>query len=210
MTPIVLLGGGGHCRSLIDVIERGGQFQISGIVDQPDRLGDRVLGYPVIGCDADLPAIAREVSHACVAIGRITSTGLRRQLTNRLEQVGFQLPTIISPRAYVSPHASTGAGTVVMHDAVINAGARIGSSCIINTRALIEHDVVIEDFSHVSVAATLCGAVHVGEGSFVGAGATCREGISIGADCIIAMSESVCHSVPPGTLFLGSEARSKD
>jgi len=210
MTPIILLGGGGHCRSLIDIIERSGQFQIIGIVDQPERVGDRVLGYPVIGCNTDLPAIAREVSHACVAIARIKSTVLRRELRNRLEQLGFQLPTIVSPLAYVSPHASIGTGTVVMHHAVINAGARIGSSCIINTRALIEHDVVVEDFSNVSVAATLCGAVHVGEGSFVGAGATCREGISIGADCIIAMSECVYRSVPPGTLFLRSEARSKD
>ena len=77
MTPIILLGGGGHCRSLIDVIERSGQFQITGIVDQPERVGDRVLGYPVIGCDTDLPAIAREVSLACVAIARIKSTVLR-------------------------------------------------------------------------------------------------------------------------------------
>ncbi len=174
-SPILLIGGGGHCKSLIDVIEQEGRYQIAGILDQPQRVGEKVMGYEIIGCDDDLQKLISTIRYAIIAIGQITSADTRIALYNRLTAIGFELPTIISPRAYVSSHASIGKGTIIMHDALINAGATVGDNCIINTKALIEHDTVIEGHCHISTGVVLNGGTVVKEGSFIGSNAVSKE-----------------------------------
>ena len=142
---IILVGGGGHCRSCIDVIELQGLYRITGILDLSARVGQSVLGYPILGIDDDLPVLAQKYRHFLVTVGQIKSSVKRHELFERLKVLGVSLPTIVSPSALVSRHAELAAGTIVMHHAVVNAGARIGANCIINTGAIIEHDVVIVD-----------------------------------------------------------------
>jgi sugar O-acyltransferase (sialic acid O-acetyltransferase NeuD family) len=185
MTEILLIGCGGHCRSVIDVIEQGCRIEIEGIVDRPELLGSNVLGYSVIGNDSDLDSLAKKYQYALITAGQIKSPSLRIKLFNLAVKAGFKLPNIISPNAYVSSHSSIGNGVVVMHNAIVNASASIGDNCIINSKALIEHDCLISKHCHISTNATINGGVRVESGCFVGSGATTRELITISENSFI-------------------------
>ena len=179
MKDIVLIGGGGHCKSVIDVIEQEGKFKIVGIVDKPELLDSKVLGYSVIGNDSDLSSLVKKYQCALITVGQIKSPDLRIKLFSLANKVGFFLPSIISPRAYVSKHAVVGKGTIVMHDVLINTNAKIGDNCIINTKSIVEHGSNIGDHCHISTNAVINGDVVVGSGSFIGSGAVTKEGIRI-------------------------------
>jgi len=185
MKNIILIGGGGHCKSVIDVIEQEGRFEIVGIVDKPELLGSNVLGYSVIGNDFDLDSLAKKYQYALITVGQIKSPSLRIKLFDLAVKAGFTLPNIISSNAYVSKHSSIGNGVVVMHNAIVNASASIGDNCIINSKALIEHDCLISKHCHISTNATLNGGVIVKSGSFIGSGVTTKESIVIGENSFI-------------------------
>ncbi len=179
MNEIILIGGGGHCKSVIDVIEQEGRFNIVGIVDKPELLNSNVLGYSVIANDSDLGNLAKKYQYALITVGQIKSPLLRIKLFDLAIKAGFIMTSVVSPRAYVSKHAIIGKGVVVMHDALVNASASIGDNCIINSKVLIEHDVVIESHCHVSTHATINGNVKVEKNCFVGSGATTKESVTI-------------------------------
>ena len=185
MNSIILIGGGGHCKSVIDVIEQEGGFEIAGIIDKPELLGSDVLGYSVIGSDYDLDNLVKKYQYALITVGQIKTPELRIKLFNLAIKAGFVLPNIISPNAYVSRHSSIGNGTVVMHNAIINPSASIGDNCIINSKALIEHDCLISKHCHISTNATINGGVTVESGCFIGSGAITKELITIKKGCFI-------------------------
>lgn len=172
---IILIGGGGHCRSCIDVIEQEGHFAIAGIIDLPEKKQQKILDYTIIGADADLFQLIKDIPNVLITIGQIKSPMRRIELYNDLKRMGACFPVILSPLAYVSPHAQVAEGTIVMHQAMINAGAKVGRNCIINTKALVEHDSVIEDHCHISTGAIVNGGTKVGSGSFFGSGAVTAE-----------------------------------
>jgi sugar O-acyltransferase (sialic acid O-acetyltransferase NeuD family) len=176
---ILLIGGGGHCKSVIDVIEQEERFEIAGIVDKPKLLGSKVLGYPIIGNDSDLSNLVKKYQYALITVGQIRSPSLRVKLFNLANEAGFILPSIISPNAYVSQHTSIGNGVVIMHNALVSANVVIGDNCIINSKVLIEHDCQIFDHCHISTNATINGGVVVESGCFVGSGSTTKESITI-------------------------------
>ena len=179
MKNIILIGGGGHCKSVIDVIEQEGKFQIAGIVDKPKSDNFKVLGYPIIGDDSDLIKLFKEYQYALITIGHIKSVTNRIKLYNLAIKIGFFLPTIISPTAYVSKHSKIGDGTVIMHNAIVNANTSIGVNSIINSQALIEHDCIIAEHCHISTNATINGGVQIGSKCFVGSNVTTKENIKI-------------------------------
>jgi sugar O-acyltransferase (sialic acid O-acetyltransferase NeuD family) len=185
MNDILLIGGGGHCKSVIDVIEQEGRFNIVGIVEKPDFLETDVLGYQIIGNDSDLGDLAKKYEYALITVGQIKSPSLRIKLFDLATKAGFTLPNIISPNAYVSKHSSIGKGVVVMHNAIVNANASIGDNCIINSKALIEHDCLISKNCHISTNVTINGGVTVESGCFIGSGAITRELITISEDSFI-------------------------
>ena len=185
MKEIILIGGGGHCKSVIDVIEREGRFKIAGIVDKPELLGSNVLGYPIIGNDSDLGDLAKKYEYALITVGQIKSPSLRIKLFDLAINAGFTLPNIISPNAYVSKHLTIGKGVVVMHNAMVNASASIGDNCIINSKVLIEHDCQISKHCHISTNATINGGVIVQSGCFIGSGVITKESITIGKNSFI-------------------------
>ncbi len=174
---IILIGGGGHCKSCIDVIEMGKIFKIAGIVEKPGANKIKsILGYPVIGNDNDLESLGKKYNYAMITIGQIGSSKIRQNVFSLLKQSGFKLPVLISPLAYVSKHAVLGEGTIIMHQAVINAGVDVGINCILNTKSLIEHDSKIGDHTHISTAAVVNGEAVIGSGSFVGSSAIIANG----------------------------------
>lgn len=176
MKKIILIGGGGHCASVIDVIEQENKFTIAGIIDKSSNVGKKLLGYKVIGEDKDLQVLSKEYAYALVTVGQIKSPMPRIELFEKILNAGFQTPTIISPRSYVSHDSFVDKGTVIMHDALINKNSFIGKNCIINTKALIEHDVVIEDHCHISTNVAINGEARVCKESFVGSGSVIADG----------------------------------
>ncbi|MFW2552969.1 NeuD/PglB/VioB family sugar acetyltransferase [Aliarcobacter butzleri] len=176
---IVLIGGGGHCHSVIDVIEQENKYEIIGIVDTKENIGKKVLDYKIIACDDDLETIFLSCKNALITVGQIESNKIRVKICNKLKEIGFNLPVIISPLAYVSNHSSIEEGTIIMHHALVNANTKIGKNCIINTKALIEHDCVVEDNCHISTASVINGGVRVKENSFFGSNATSKQSIEI-------------------------------
>ena len=177
---LILVGGGGHCRSCIDVIEQEGRFEIAGIVERsPHGETDDGMGYAVLGTDDDLSDVKKRYNYALVTVGQIKTPEPRMRLYQLLKKFKFFLPAIVSPAAYVSRHASIGEGTIVMHQALVNAGARVGSNCIINTKALLEHDAVVEDHCHIATGAIVNGEVSIGAGSFFGSAAVSKQCISV-------------------------------
>lgn len=191
---ILLVGAGGHARSCIDVIEQDGRFVVAGLVGLSHEVGTQVLGYPVLGTDADLPDLLRDNgSNVLITIGQIKTPEPRMHLFQVIEENGFVMPAIISPRAYVSPHATIGAGTIVMHDAIVNAGAIVGRNCIINSRALVEHDAMIADHCHIATAAVINGGAQIGTGTFIGSNSSVRELIKVGERCVIGMGQRIAN-----------------
>jgi sugar O-acyltransferase (sialic acid O-acetyltransferase NeuD family) len=199
---LIIIGAGGHAHACIDVIEQQGEYAIAGLVGRPEEVGSEHLGYTVITTDNELLQLANDYSYAFIAVGQIKSPESRIRLFRQASTLGFQLPVIVSPSAYVSRHAILGAGTIVMHGAIVNAGVKIGDNCIINTRALIEHGALVEDHCHISTGAILNGDVTVGAGSFVGSGSVIKEGIALGRDCIVGMGLVVRRKQPDKTRFV--------
>ena len=189
---LILIGGGGHCRSCIDVIEMEGRFAIRGIVDENEALA-AVQDYPLLGREEDILALSRSCRNFLITIGQIKSPEPRMRLFEQLKQLGITLPIVVSPLAHVSRQASLGEGTIVMHHALVNAGAFVGHNCIINTKALIEHDVVIEDHCHISTAAVVNGGAKVQCCSFIGSNAVVRELVTVGEQSIVGAGVTVLH-----------------
>lgn len=190
---LVLIGGGGHCAACIDVIEQEDRFKIAGIVER-EGIGNELLGYPILGNDEELPVIRATCDYALITVGQIKTPAIRIRLFEHAKSLGFTLATIVSPRAYVSKHASLGEGTIVMHDALINACAIIGNNCIINTKALVEHDAIVEEHSHISTGAIVNGGAKIRKGTFVGSNSVTREGVAT----------QECDFIKAGSLFRGN------
>lgn len=181
--PLILLGGGGHCKSVIDVAESAG-YTILGILDKPELVGTKVLGYEIIGTDDDIPQYV-DKAEFLITVGQIKSPATRQKLAALVEQAGGRFATVIAIDAYVSKYTTIGAGTVIMHKAVVNADANIGEHCIINTMANIEHEVQIGGFCHVSTGVMVNGNCVLGDEIFIGSGSVLYNGISVIDNAII-------------------------
>jgi len=176
--PIILIGGGGHCISCIDVIELEGKYTIVGILDLPEKVGQKILDYKIIGTDKQIKDYVKTCPDFLITVGQIKSAGIRRKIFNKVKEVGGSLPVITSPQAYVSKHATVDEGTIIMHHAVVNANAIIGKCGIINSKALVEHEAVINDFCHISTATCINGQVTIGANSFIGSNSTISNNIT--------------------------------
>ena len=139
MKPIILIGGGGHCISCIDVVEQTGLYQIIGILDLPEKLGQKISNYSVIGTEDELERFLPECSDFLITVGQIKSSELRKIIFHKVIQAGGKLPVIISPIAFVSPNASIDEGSIIMHHVLVNAGATVGKGCILNTKSSVPY-----------------------------------------------------------------------
>jgi len=200
MEPIILIGGGGHCISCIDVIEQTGLYQILGILDLPEKIGQKVLNYSVIGSDDDIEKFSKECPNFLITVGQIQTAAIREKIFNKVKNVGGRLPVVISPLAYVSKYASVGEGSIVMHHVLVNAGASVGVCSILNTKSLIEHEASIGDFCHISTGAIVNGQVNIGDRCFIGSNTVVANNINIIGETIVAAGFPVHKNiVEPGT-----------
>jgi sugar O-acyltransferase (sialic acid O-acetyltransferase NeuD family) len=208
-TTLVLVGGGGHCRSVIDVIEAEGKFAIAGVLDKAIPVGEKILGHRVLGGDDLIPQLVDKGHAFLVTVGQLRSSEIRKELYRLIKSHGGSLPVVVSPRARVSPHAEVGEGTVIHHSAVINAEATVGRNCIINTGAIIEHGCRIGDHCHISTGVVINGEVVMGSGSFVGSKSVIANNIAIGSNVIVGAGSVVISGLPDGALAYGNPAKER-
>lgn len=205
---LLLIGGGGHCRSVLDTIYRIETYDDIGIIDTAIPIGNYVLDTPVIGTDEDLKKLYEEgYQSAFITIGTIDNFDLKFKLVQHLQSIGFSLPNIIDPAAEVSAFGELGEGIFIGKQAIINANFKIGDFVIINTGAVCEHDIIIQDYSHIAPRATLLGGVDVGEKTHIGANTTVKQGISIGSDTLIGMASNVLQPIKSNVIAYGNPCK---
>lgn len=208
MKDLVLIGGGGHCKSVIDVIETEGKYQIVGILDVKELIGTSVLGYQIIGTDDDIKKLRTKGCGFLITVGQIKNYSLRIRLFKQLKESGASIPVIYSPTSQVSRNSNIGVGSVIMHQAIVNAGARVGNNCIINTKALIEHDCNVGDHCHVSTAAIINGNCTIGDACFIGSNSVVSNGVSIAQQCVVGAGTVLYKNIlEEKSLLVGNPAR---
>ena len=204
---LVLLGGGGHCKSVIESIELEGNYTIAGISEQPSRKGEKISGYNVFTTDDEIEVLAKEGYSFLITVGQIRNPMPRKLLFEKLKSCNAKIATITDPTAVVSPRSVIGEGSVVLRHTFVNAGAVIGTNCIINTSAIVEHDSIIGNNVHISTRAIVNGDCKIGDNCFIGSGAIIINGVSICSDTLIGASAVVFRSITkPGT-YMGNPAR---
>ncbi|MBR2154092.1 MAG: acetyltransferase [Bacteroidaceae bacterium] len=204
MKPIILVGGGGHCKSVIEAAESAG-YNILGILDMPEDVGKDVLSTKVIGTDDDIPFYVNKAEFV-ITVGFIKNPATRIRLYNQVKTSGGKLATIIASSAYVSKYASIGEGTVVMHHAFVNAGAKVGDNVILNTFTNIEHDATIGGQCHISTGTMVNGDCKVGENVFIGSQSVLANGITVGNDIIVGAGSFVRKSISEKGIYSGNPA----
>ena len=187
-----LYGASGHAKVIIDIL-RANQIEINGLVDDNPNVQE-LLGISVLHQSNGLSPFIISLGH----------TQIRKTIA---EQLKTSFGKAIHPSAIISPNSLIDEGTVVMQGAIVQSCATIGKHCIINTGASVDHECVIEDYVHISPHATLCGNVHVGEGSWVAAGSVVLPGVKIGKWSVIGAGSVVAKDIPDGVLAVCNRCR---
>ena len=200
--PIYLYGAGSISTIVAEIVDAMGYRIKAQFDDDPDqqqshasreiRPGIRLLGrdkFPRL----DAPCI--------ISIG---INSVRKELAAILPAAYGRA---VHPSVLASPAAAIGEGTIILHGSIVQANTVIGRHVLINTAASIDHHCRIDDFAHISPHATLCGQIHVGEGSHIGAGATVIHCRKIGKWCTIGAGAVVLSDVPDQTTVVGNPAR---
>jgi sugar O-acyltransferase (sialic acid O-acetyltransferase NeuD family) len=198
---ILIYGGGGHAKALIDLLHALGTYRIAGIIDDGIDPTETpyVMGVPVLGGADALPVQHQQgVRLAVNAVGGIGSIATRIQVFQRLAQAGFACPPVVHPTALVEPSAQLAPGVQVFPHAYVGSEARLGYGVIVNTGAIVSHECVIGDYANLSPGAILAGQVQVGAGALVGMGVTINLRAVIGSGARIGNSAVVKSDVPEG------------
>lgn len=207
MKPLVLIGGGGHCKSVIEAAESKG-YQILGVLDMPDDIGKQILSVKVIGTDDNIRDYVDKAEFV-ISVGFIKDPTTRIRLYNKVKELGGEFATIVASTAYVSRYASIDVGTVVLHHAFVNAGAKVGCNVILNTGTNIEHDAVIGDHCHISTGTMVNGECMVGDRCFIGSQSVLANCITIGDDIIVGAGSLVRKSIKEKGIYSGNPATLK-
>jgi len=204
---LVIFGAGGHALAVAEVVTLCSTFELVGFLEDQagSRTGAPFAGRAILGGREQL-AVLREagVTHALIAVGNCEA---RLALAQLATQEGFTLATVTHPRAFVSPSARLGRGTVIMPGAVVQAACKIGDNVVINTAASLDHECVLQDGVHVCPGVRLAGRVHVGRACWLGIGSVVVENVCIGAGSIVGAGAVVLDDVPDGVVAYGVPAR---
>lgn len=197
---LMILGAGGHGRVVAEIAQLSGKY--TDIVFLDDKAPDAMFPYAYVGkCDAFVDHLADY--DFFIAIG---NAAIRRRLQTDMETAGGNIVTLIHPSTIISHDVTIGKGTVIMAGAIVNTGSKIGDGVILNTASSVDHDCIVEDFCHVSVGAHLCGTVHLGTGTWVAAGATVINNVTICSDCLIGAGATVTHDLLNAGIYKGTPA----
>ena len=198
---LLIIGAGGHGRVVADVASRTGRYEALAFLD--DSVPEGPLPYPYLGNCAMAEQLVAEYD-MFVAIG---NGAVRQKLMERLVSIGAHMATVIAPDAVIGADVQIGTGTVIMSGVVINTATRIGQGVIVNTASSVDHDCVIEDYCHVAVGAHLCGTIHIGAQTWIGAGATVINNTQICSGCIIGAGAVVIRNIEEAGTYVGVPAK---
>jgi len=205
INKVILIGGGGHCKACIDVIETT-SLEIAGILDKRTS-SDRILDYEIIGGDEDIEDLSKKNYSFLISIGQIKDPLPRIKIFERIKQLNAKLVTIVASSALVSKYSTVGEGTIVMHQAIVNSSSKVGSNCILNNRALVEHDCTVGDHTHISTAAVVNGNCTIGNRVFIGSNSVITQGVQIADDVVIGAGSVVIRNIIEAGVFAGNPAR---
>lgn len=186
---IVVVGAGGHGKSVADLLLLQDEYELVGFLDDAYPVVAGVWSFPVFGkVTAEvLQSLKVNVSNVVVAIG---NNELREKMFKLLIGLGFSMPSVVHPNAFVSPRAILGNGCMVMANAVIGTEACLGEGVIVNSGAIVDHHAVVDDFGHLGVNASMAGGAHLGRSAWAQAGVALGYGISIPERQILRPGES--------------------
>ncbi|AEV70610.1 acetyltransferase [Acetivibrio clariflavus] len=205
---ILLIGGGGHCKSVLDSLLNSNEYCDIGIIDRKENVGKQIMGVTIIGSDDDLLDIySKGYQYAFITLGSVGNPALRIKLYNNIKIIGFKIPNIIDSTACVSKYAHIESGVFIGKHAIVNAGAVVNNCSIVNTGAIVEHDCIIGEFVHIAPGAVLSGGVKVGNHSHIGSNATVKQQVQIGASSIIGMGSVVVKDVGEAVMAFGNPCR---
>lgn len=206
MEKIILIGSGGHSKSVIDTIERSGAFEIAGYIDASDAEKSSYRVYHHIGSDSDLRSIYNSgIKYAFICIGYLGKGNVRDKIYGELKTIGYILPNIIDDTALVARDVIMGDGIFIGKNAVVNANAKLGRMSIINTATIVEHDCSIGEYTHIAVSAVICGGTSIGSHCLVGANATIIQALSICNNVIIGAGTTVSKSITNPCTVIGKK-----
>ena len=204
MKDIIIIGFGGHAKSVVDSILELKEYNIIGYTD----IEDRNVELTYLGTDDVLCAyFDKGITNVVIGIGYLGRCNTREIIFTKLKKIGFNILTIIDKTAIVSKTAIIGEGVYIAKGAIVNTEAKIGKLCIINTKSVIEHECQVGDYSHIAVGTVLCGNVEVGTNVFVGAGSTIIQGINIANNCTIGAGSVVISNIMENSVVAGIPAR---
>lgn len=201
---IIILGFGGHAKSVADSIIRMKSYAITGYTD----VYKCDCQYNYLGNDDKLEELYHQGIHkAVLGVGYIGNSTVRDSLVRKAKEIGFVFPIIVDPSAIIAPDVEIGEGTFIGKNSIVNADSKIGNYCILNTGSIVEHENIIGNFSHIAVGAILCGNVKIGHHSMIGAGATIIQGKSVGDNVIIGANSTVNSDFSNDCIAVGSPAK---
>lgn len=195
MRELIVHGGGGHARVVIDSALAQGHQVI--MVCDPNLTGE-LYGIPVLN---EFTTNDHQHASTIIAVG---DNAVRYHIAPKISHA---FANVIHPSAVCSPFASMGTGNVVLQKAVVQAESVIGNHVIINTAAQVDHHCIIGDFVHIAPGVILCGNVQIGEGTFMGAGSIVIPGKKVGAWSIIGAGSVVIDNIPDNVVAVGNPAR---
>ncbi len=202
---LILIGGGGHAKACIDVINSTEQFNIIGYFDFKETLEPK-FGVEYLGNDSSIEKYIGKAEFI-ITVGQIKSPLIRTQIFDKLVSLKADIATIISKSAIVSKYSNIAKGTIVMHSVIIQANVSVGVNCIINDKVLLEHDVNIGNHCHVSTGAILNGEVSIGNSSFIGSGAVLKNGICVGELAVVGLGSVVINNIEDNQVYVGNPAK---
>jgi acetyltransferase EpsM len=208
---LIIVGGGEHARVVSQVANsRRDQWEVEGFVSpQPGAQIEEKMDIPRLGTDMDLQAMVKQDPRRflVLGVGAVGNSELRRQIVKRFLVVNSRWASVIDSSAQVSTAVCIGNGVVIMPGALINCGATLGDHCIVNTGAIIEHDVKVGAFVQVAPGVVIGGGAVLESGAYIGLGARVRDHVTVGAGAIVGMGAAVVSHVPAGVKVMGVPAR---
>lgn len=205
---LLLIGGGGHCKSIIDSLCKQNIFEKIEIIDFKKNVGKTILGYKIIGTDDDLVTLFNEgYEYAFITFGNNGDLNSKIKQYHLIKKIGYRIPTIIDKSANVSNNALIEEGVFIGKNVIINAGSIIKKGSIINTGTIVEHDCEIGEFTNLAPGVVLGGSVKVDQCSVIGMNSTIKNQVSIGKNSIIGMGSNVLKNIQSNVIAYGNPCK---